>query len=278
MQFLKSLLHKKAHAISEKGFTLIEIITVIVLLGIIGVMGSEIITNSFRGFAQTDDAMELFEEGKLALMRMEREIHHMIPNSIDNPSDATDIHFGLIDVNTLNSIALPITGQYTPVGGSDKIRDLSSNMLPVGSTLLSIYNTNWTYFQDTNDAIRKIYGVTQINTPPGSMKLSKGVIGGHSATMRYYPISDAVRYYLDGTGTMLFRSETPITLAPDDFMTTLDAAPHAVLLSNIQLGSLRFNYSPPSLTSNALVRVDFSLTRNGTTLNFHKEIQVRNVP
>lgn len=261
---------------SEKGFTLIELITVIVLLGIVGVMSSEVITSSLKGFAQTDDAMELFEEGKLAMMRMEREIHHMLPNSIDNPTNATDIHFGLVDVNTLTSAAPAITGQYEPIGNSLKIRDLSLNPLPMIAPpiLLSIYNTSWTDFSSTSTTVRKIYGITAINSPPGSMTLDKAVIGGHSANKRYYPVYKAVRYFI--TGTTLFRAETPITLAPDDFITTLDAEAASALLTNVT--SLRFNYSPASLTSNALVRIDFTLSRNGTTLDFHKEIQVRNVP
>ncbi len=263
-------LYKNDQTTSEKGFTLIELITVILLLGIIGVMGSEVITSSFKGFSETDTSMELFEEGKLAMMRMEREIHHMVPNAIDDPTNAPTINFGIIDFVTLNSTATPITGQYQPVGATLKIKDLSNNALAL-NTLISISNTNWIDFSSTTN--RKIY---QINPVAGStMTLDKPVIDGHSATMRYYPVQWIIRYSFDATTSTLSRSQAAVSLA-GNLITALDGAPAYPLLTHID--ALTFNYSPVSLTSNALVSINFTLTHKGTTLDFHKEIQVRNVP
>lgn len=270
MQFLTIFKKKKSGDCTEKGFTLIEIITVILLLGIIGVMGSEVITTSFRGFAQTDASMELFEEGKLALIRMERDIHHMVPNAIDDPSGGSDITFGLIDVNTLTAAVPSITGRYQPVGASLTIRDLSNNALD--GVLISIYNTSWSDFSIFPGALanRKIYNTAAAGI---NMTLDKAVLGGHSASKRYYPVQKAIRYSL--TGPVLNRSEAPVTTTTDFVNNFGTAYP---LLSHIQAGSLSFNYTPPSLTGNALVRVNFTLAHKGITLDFHKEIQVRNVP
>ena len=163
----------------------------------------------------------------------------------------------------------PITGQYEPVGSSKIIKDLSLKPLPAHSTLLSIYNTSWNDFASTSVLTRKIYDITSVNMVTGTMTLDKEIIGGHSATKRYYPVQKAVRYYLNGT--TLYRAETAVTLAPDDFSASFPIG--APLLSNIDTSSsapFTFSYTPASLTSNALVK--------GTTLNFHKEIQVRNVP
>ncbi|MEN8256681.1 MAG: type II secretion system protein [Thermodesulfobacteriota bacterium] len=262
----------------QKGFTLVEIITVILLLGIIGVMGADIITSSFRGFSDTDATMELFEEGKLALMRMEREIHHMVPNAVDTPT-SDSILFGLIDVNTLTAAAPAITGQYNPIGGSSKIIDLSGNPLPAASTLLSIYNTNWNDFTSNLNTERKIYDITTTGAPPGSMTLDRAVIGGHSSTRRYYPVEKAIRYFRNGN--TLFRAETSVTLAPNPFETTLTSLAGYPLLSNLDTtipNPILFTYIPSSLTRNALVQIDFTLASNGISIDFHKEIQVRNVP
>ena len=250
----------------EKGFTLIEIIMVIVLLGIIGAMGSDIIATSFKGFSDTDARMELFEEGKLAMMRMEREIRHMVPNAIDDPNNATTINFGVIDVNILNDNGL--TGRYQPLGAADKIRDLSHNTLD--GSLISIYNTNWTDFSSLTN--RKIYRTTATGI---NMDLDKEIIGGHSASKRYYPVERIIRYSYDIPSGTLSRSQASVSEG-GDLMAALNGQAAYPILTHIN--SLTFNYTPPSLTSNALVRINFTLTNLGNTLNFHKEIQVRNVP
>jgi hypothetical protein len=61
-----------------------------------------------------------------------------------------------------------------------------------------------------------------------------------------------------------------------DFATALTTASAYPLLSNIT--NFSFSYSPATLTRNALVRINFTLDNKGNSLDFHKEIQVRNVP
>ncbi|MBV5341334.1 MAG: prepilin-type N-terminal cleavage/methylation domain-containing protein [Deltaproteobacteria bacterium] len=263
MQFLILCLKRRPLSFGREGFTLIELILVILLLGIIGAMGGELISTAFKGFSDTDARMELFEEGKMALMRMEREIHHMVPNAIDNPDSAT-ISFGMIDAQALRGVF----GGFERVD-NDTIHDIGNTVLATGS-LISIYNTSWAEFSSTNVGIRQIYGTTAAG---GNMNLHKAILGGEAAISRYYPITKAVRYHLNGS--VLSRTETSVTTV-SDFATVLTTAPSYPLLSHIT--DFSFSYSPATLTRNALVRINFTLQNNENSLNFHKELQVRNVP
>jgi MSHA biogenesis protein MshO len=289
MQFLMNRLYKNDRAASEYGFTLIELITVILLLGIIGVMGSEVITSSFKGFSETDARMELFEEGKLAMMRMEREIHHMVPNAVKVQSGGTDIYFGKIDVNAINTYGL--SGQYYhPVAPKLQwIRDEADAELPI-NTYISIYNTSWdTFSTTTNPATKRyVYLVNVVNTANHRLRLTndggtdKPVLSS-TATNRYYPIMSAIRYYLDAsdpTNQILRRTETPVSADADVETTLTTTPPHGPpLLSHVT--ALTFNYLPAiPLSRNALVTVDFTIqSASGTeSVSLHKEIHIRNVP
>jgi len=112
------------HDKKQNGFTLIELIIVIVLLGIVGAMGAGFISQAFKGFFDTDVRMEIYEEGKTAMVRMEREIHIALPNAIialdktalppyddvvNNAGFGNAIIFGEIDETKMAGVF----GQYT---------------------------------------------------------------------------------------------------------------------------------------------------------------------
>jgi prepilin-type N-terminal cleavage/methylation domain-containing protein len=59
---------------STKGFTLIEIIIVIVILSIVSAISIKFLVDSMRIYAMTVNQKTLFDEGKLALERMCRDI------------------------------------------------------------------------------------------------------------------------------------------------------------------------------------------------------------
>ena len=62
------------HLKSQKGFTLIEIIVVIVILSIVSAITIKFLTDSLRIYTMTVNQKTLLDEGKLALERMCRDI------------------------------------------------------------------------------------------------------------------------------------------------------------------------------------------------------------
>nr|MDA8164688.1 hypothetical protein [Desulfobacteraceae bacterium] len=92
---------------------------------------------------------------------------------------------------------------------------------------------------------------------------------------RYYPVDQAVRYYLDTDNTTLRRAEIPITSENADLSTFPTGFP---LVKNMKPNSLQFSYLPPTLTRNAVVSIAFTIARDGEEVAFHKEVQIRNVP
>ncbi len=246
----------------QHGFTLIELIIVIVLLGIVGAMGAGFISEAFKGFFDTDVRMEMYEEGKSAMVRMEREIHIALPNAVQ--INGNGIEFGVIDENAMANVF----GRYTeahPSGGTT-ITDQTAG-LPL-NTLVSIYNTEWAIFSNGS----RTYRVASNGTNP--MTLDRN-IGASSPYQRFYAVRpNAVSFSV--AGTTLSRSTAAV-----NFGAALGAFgnPQILVQNVVPSGALPFfTYEPGTSTRNSVVSIHFAIQRNGETVNFHKEVQVRNVP
>jgi hypothetical protein len=227
-------------------------------------MGGEMISAAFKGFSDTDARMEIFEEGKLVLMRMEREIHIALPNAVYIDGDTIEI--GVIDENAMTGVF----GQYTeasPTGGTtitDRTASLPEN------TLVSIYNTSWNDFAVAANS--RVYQVRSSGINP--MTLDRN-IGTASPYGRYYAVRpEAVRFAV--ASGVLTRSTATVTVGGD-----LGAFGGAqILAKNItQNGTLPFfTYNAGTSTRNSVVIIHFTISNGAETVNFHKVIQVRNVP
>ena len=241
----------------------------IVILGVLGVMGVNFISQAFQGFKDTSDRSEIYEEGKLALVRMEKEIHNAIPNAVDRPS-ATELQFGLIDEVAMRNVF----GMYDENPPTQTLSDLfilpptsdTTKFLPAGS-IISIYNRNW---NDFTAAPLRLYQVTNVAPLTGVMDISKKVAPSRSSPLkRYYAVDQAIRYKL--TGTTLERAEA-----------TVDATGVGAFGPNYPLAqdvtNLTFSYAPAALNRNALVTINFTITKGSEAINFHKEFHIRNVP
>lgn len=259
---------------TQHGFTLVELIIVIVLLGILGSMGAEFITQAFKGFADTDARTEIYEEGQLVLARMERELRITLPNAILVEPGSHGLTFGMIDENAMTCppTAAPqdcVFGQYIDNNPKQFIRD-QTNPLPVGS-IISIYNRNWSDFSSTDPNQRRLYRVTGTVASTNRMNLSPDIIAA-SPDSRFYAVNRAVRYYLNGTTL----TRAAMTIDTTNYQSPITFPAGNPLAQNVS--NLIFDFTPGSLTSSALVSIRFTISRNGDSVDFHKEVQIQNAP
>lgn len=255
---------------------------VIVIIGVLGVVGADFISSAFLGFSQTNSRLELYEEGKSAMVRMERELHGMLPNAIctiDNSSggsciaDGTpgdEIRFGVIAENTMAQYSL--VGRYVEsvselMAEPTLITDKNvPNASPAGS-VVSVYNTSWNDFNTGS----RLFSVLSADSGTGTMTLSGDVVNP-SPHQRYYVVDRAISYKWNSTTGVLSRRVVAVTAAgPGSFSVT-----EYPLAQNVV--DFNFYYAAPSLSRNGIVSLVFTLSKNGEQVNMHKEIHVKNVP
>jgi len=250
----------------QAGFSLIELVIVIVILGIMGAMGADFISQAFLGFSKADSRMEIFEEGKLAMMRMEQEIRNALPNAVLLNAANNDLRFGIIDENAMRSNNL--MGSYKEEASDfprNSITDSdNTTATPQTSWIISIFNDNWTDFNNG----QHLYAV---NSVTGATMTLDGVVQDPSPKNRYYVVDKTIRYYL--WNQTLYRA----TLSVDSSGisgTFVDGNGYPMAKD---VTALKFDYTVNSFNRNALVGVSFTIAKNNEAIDFFKEIHIRNV-
>lgn len=78
---------------AASGFTLIELIAVIVILGVVALATTEYITFGTQVYVQSADRQRVLTEGRFLVERLSRELKQAIPNSIRSHSSNACIEF-----------------------------------------------------------------------------------------------------------------------------------------------------------------------------------------
>lgn len=256
----------------SRGFTLLELIIVIVIMGILGSMGAEFIAQAFKGFHETGNRIEMYEEGRLGLTRMERELQGALPNAVDVSSvesgNSNALSFGVINESAMTGVS----GRYEEEhpSGQTVIKDVSGTLS--AQAIVSIYNTSWDTF--ANAAENSLYRVTSVDGATGVMTLDRA-IGLVSPYQRYFVVRPQAVRFVVSNGRMYRETAT---VNPGG---TLGAfAGRLPLIDHVVQSDPNgyFFYLPGTSTRSSLVVVHFAIERNGERANFHKEIKIRNVP
>ena len=77
----------------SQGFTLIEIITVIILLSIVSVIGGRMIITTTESYNQAQSRSKLIQKGRLSIERMTRQLRSAVPNSLRVSGSGACIEF-----------------------------------------------------------------------------------------------------------------------------------------------------------------------------------------
>ncbi len=245
-----------------KGFTLIELVIVIVLIGIIAGVMYPIIIYGVKSSTQYSEVKDISVRARLAIERISRDLRYAIPNSIrvySINSTNDSIEFGDGKFHSHYSTIDGISSPYI-------LNDDTGLTVP-NANYISIYNTSANNFYSYPNS-PSVFDVVSVS---GNQILFNANIKPYSPNHRYSLFDTCVCYSLDTNGILYrYSGYNP----GQNFQT--DATEKNILINNVQ--GVEFKYYPGNLSNASLVSITLIIKKGNSQLTYHQEVHIRNVP
>jgi len=282
-----TLLKMKKQRNPSKGFTLLELVIVMVLLGVMAVGITSFVSLTTQTYVNVTARDEIIASARFAIERLNREIRNAVPNSIRvaNVGPIQCIEFVPIVASTV----------YTDIPVSPETAASSIAVIPFENDDGSNYQcsgcddkvivyplTNAEVYDTNTDATGKVFSLGNF-TPPGvpttpwTLPIANGnvLFDADSPTNRLYIANEQISYCVLASNLIRYNNSIGGNqpLPPS-------SAPYlmAQYLAPIDAADLPFTFSPATLRRNASVKVKLHFINNGEDYVFDNEIHINNVP
>ncbi len=264
----------------QKGFTLLELIVVIVLLGIISVGTTGFIVNSVQGYSDLARRDGIAATSRVAMDRMVRGLRNALPNSPRTSQDASGTcleYVPILDATSYISIPLHSAVSTFPVIPFSEAPEL-------GKTAIYPISTAAVYQTGSPAVISPDISSATSLLGPGAATLtltSPHQYPAASPSKRMFIVDDPVSFCL--VGDRLYRYSNYARSATQPMPASLPSTePNRALLAFPVTAPvapvLPFTVVNATLQRNALVMLEFSVEQNSEKLLIQQEVQIRNAP
>ncbi len=255
---------------NNQGFTLIELITVIVILGVISSFSTSFVVTTMKSFASVSSKNSLLSESRLATDYMTRRLRNALPYSIRITNDDRCLEFMPIVASGLYMNILPST-----INGAFAIGSLT----PIDVSPFVINGGNSDHLVVAANSSAELYGLLPGSLAPiASMTTTSITLVSdkqwlrNSINQRFYIVENPSAFCLINEELRLYRDLS----IEDSIIDT--SADYDLLSDSATPVSQAFEVSSAVEDRNIRITLSLLFTDSDNRLESIKQVVVRNVP
>ena len=251
------------------GFTLVELITVMVITGIVSMMAVNMITLPMKSFADMKRRAELVDIAEITLQRMAREIHHALPNSVRVPDQNRIEILHTIDGGRYAADSFDTSSTTSQFGLLKKLADTTKTAVQTATHYVVVYNLGESranaYNFDNMSAIVSPY------LSDSTIDYNAIQFPFNSPNHRFMIVDKAITFGCSD-GSLYLKQNYSITNNTPSIDTNSDN-----LLAN-KVTNCHFKYAAGTATRPGLVTMEIEITDSGETISLLHQVTVENQP
>lgn len=266
--------HNTTPSASQLGFTLVEVIFVVVILGIVAAIGSSFVVSAVDSYRIADLRNKLVQRGRLTIEQMARELRMAVPNSVRISNTNRCVEFLPILAATRYKNAIPTAENSAP---GKSVMNTMSYLMGTGvpkHVVIAAYFPEEIY-SNADPAAQAAIGALG-SEPYSQITLS----GAHrflrdSPTNRVYIAADPVRFCVLGG---LLQRISAYGFDTSSLGEVLPAGTVDLMAHNVAADGLAFALAPGSEERNTSVLIRLLFSEGSTAIDLHHQVLLRNVP
>jgi len=261
------------------GFTLVELILVIIILGIVSIGTVQYLSLGAQIYAEATERDEAVAQSRFMLARLTRELRHATPNSV-RLKCSTDCSAQ----QCLEFVPFKASSIYTGNITDDPFTVVSPQNNVVVGDWLSVYALTADDVYNRTKADKRVAELKTITAgnPTSTWAVNTGLTI-ESPTKRLFVMDSPVSFCVNDTKLYRFAGYTAQTAQSMPNSSNEIGGETGILLGqfiqNSASSTVFFNYNTASLTRNSVVNIRSEMGFNSTeTVSFNHEIHLPNVP